>query len=383
MHAVSDNILELEARLGRKAPEPPKAPERRPLQWANLADRTPPERPWLISHWLSTGATLLAGSGGVGKSLLAQTIATALALGLPFIDAIDKPQTVLMLACEDDHDELWRRQIAICSLFGCKLADLEDRLIIEPRLGRENSLFVPVYGVPTWTPFREEIAEQIKDYGAKVLILDNIGQTYGCSENDRHAVTVYVNGCGTLADSTLLLGHPAKAAGSEFSGSTAWENAVRMRWYLGTTLPDQDPDKSEQSDEEPDQSIRYLAKRKTNYTTRDFRKMTCQNGVICIEGQQGAQGFAGGYLAAETKASAERFLIQGILDLERVGMFGRASPSSPEFLPKKLAGMKLIGPHTVKEIASALNRLLLAGKIREMEVGRLANRMPRMGVKLC
>jgi AAA domain len=381
MLGVSDNILELEARLGRKAPESARSPERQALKWAELAERTPPERPWLISHWLSTGATLLAGSGGVGKSLLAQTIATALALGHPFIDAIAQPQCVLFWACEDDHDELWRRQIAICSLFDCKLAELTGRLIIEPRLGRDNSLFVPVYGTPMWTPVKEELTEQVKDYRAQVLILDNIGQTYGCSENDRHAVTVYVNGCGVLAASTLLLGHPAKAENSEFSGSTAWENAVRMRWYLGTTLPDQKPEKAE-TEEEPDQSVRYLAKRKTNYTTRDFRKMTCQNGVISIEGY--ALGSAANpYMAAETRASAERYLLQGILDLERVGMHGRASPSSPEFLPKKLTAMKLIGPHTTREIQDALNRLLLAGKIREVEVGRLANRMPRMGVKLC
>jgi hypothetical protein len=34
-------------------------------------------------------------------------------------------------------------------------------------------------------------------------------------------------------------------------------------------------------------------------------------------------------------------------------------------------------------LSSALNKLLLESKIREFEVGKLANRMPRMGVKLC
>jgi hypothetical protein len=339
---------------------------------------SPPERPWLISHWLSTGATLLAGSGGVGKSLLAQTIATALAIGHPFIDDIAAPKRVLMWACEDDHDELWRRQIAICSLFGYPMADLAGKLTIEPRLGEDNSLFVPVYGSPSWTPLREELREQVADYQADVLILDNIGQTFGCSENERHAVTVYVNGCGVMASAVLLLGHPAKVAGSEFSGSTAWENAVRMRWYLGTKLPDQD-EKSEE--EEVDESTRYLAKRKTNYTTRDYRKMTCANGVISIEGQAGSIG--GRYMAEESAAAAERCIIQGIITLEAVGLYGRSSPSSPEFLPKKLRDMKLLGPHSFGDVKNALNRLLLGGKLREVEVGRLANRMPRMGLKLC
>lgn len=324
----------------------------------------------------------MAGSGGVGKSLLAQTIATALALGLPFIDAIAQPQRVLMWACEDDHDELWRRQLAICSLFGVQLAELEGRLVIEPRLGMDNSLFVPVYGAPTWTPIRDELRAQVGDYKTEVLILDNIGQTYGCSENDRHAVTVYVNGCGVMAPATLLLGHPAKAEGSEFSGSTAWENAVRMRWYLGTTLPDQEEPQKDQDDaEEPDQSVRYLAKRKTNYTTRDFRKMTCQNGVICIEGQSGQA--AGHYLAAESRAAAERWILQGIADLGRINMHGSAAPSSREFLPKKLVAMKLAGPFTLKELRDAMNRMLLAQSIKEAEVGKLSNRMPRMGLVSC
>ena len=38
---------------------------------------------WLLEHWLSWHPTLLAGRGGVGKSLLAQQLATALAIGRP------------------------------------------------------------------------------------------------------------------------------------------------------------------------------------------------------------------------------------------------------------------------------------------------------------
>jgi hypothetical protein len=301
---------------------------------------------------------------------------------MSWIDAIAAPKRVLMWACEDDHDELWRRQIGICSIFGAKLEDLADRLIIEPRLGEENSLFVPVYGAPAWTPLRDQLAEQIGDYHADVLILDNIGQMYGCNENERHPVTAFMSGCGALATATLMLGHPAKADGSEYSGSTAWENAVRMRWWLGKTLPDQKPAKDEDdSEDEADQSVRYLAKRKSNYTTRDYRKMTCQNGVICIEGQTSTA--AGPYLAAESRAAAERWILQSIADLARINMHGSASPSSREFLPKKLVAMKLAGPFTLGDLRDALNRLLMQQKIQEAQVGRLANRMPRMGLVAC
>ena len=128
--------------------------------------------------------------------------------------------------------------------------------------------------------------------------------------------------------------------------------------------------------------MRYLAKRKTNYTTRDFRKMTCLNGVISIEGQTPGS-IVGPYMAAESAASAERFLVAAIAKLEGIGQWGRCSASSPEYLPKKMLAMKLAGPHTLKELSTALNKLLLDSKVREFEVGKLANRMPRMGVKLC
>src|SRR5438128_1511526 len=88
--------------------------ERRPLDWRTLADGEPPERDWAIAHWLGMAyVTLLAGLGGIGKTLLAQMLESAIALGRPFIDVIAQPRTVLAWWTEDDHDEIWRRQVAI------------------------------------------------------------------------------------------------------------------------------------------------------------------------------------------------------------------------------------------------------------------------------
>jgi hypothetical protein len=60
-------------------------------------------------------------------------------------------------------------------------------------------------------------------------------------------------------------GDPAKAADSEFSGSTAWEGAVRTRLYMGARLPGE-----EESDEPVDDSVRCLCRRKANYSTKDW-----------------------------------------------------------------------------------------------------------------
>jgi hypothetical protein len=356
----------------------PEAPKRMPMQWAELDGREPPPRKWIIDHWLGNTPTLLAGAGGIGKSLLAQTIATALATGRRYLDNIFEPVKTLMWACEDDHNELWRRQVAINTYFGLSMLDLEGKLIIEPRLGKENGLFLPAYGVPTWTPVMDELREQVNDYKVGSLFVDNIGHTFGCSENDRHHVTSYMNGLAGLTPDPLamvLLGHPAKATGSEFSGSTAWENAVRMRWYMGTKLPDQ-PD----GEGEDDESVRYLAKRKTNYTIKDYRKLTYLDGVLRTEGEMGP--ITARYSFGERREAAEKLVLFAIEKMAEVKVYGRIGPTSPEHLPKKIIQMNLSGGYTRKDLGEAMNRLLMAGRIHEIPVGLLNNRMPRMGVAL-
>ena len=236
-------------------------------RWTATAQRT-----WLVNHWLTYGITLLAGRGGIGKSMIAQTVGTALALGRPFIDEVTEPQTVLMWACEDDHDEVWRRQIAINDLLGCTMADIEGRFIVESRLGAANSMWTMPSARCRRAAALKEWHEQINDIGATVAILDNIAHAFGGNENDRHHVTSFVNGLASVTErpvATLLLGHVARSQGSEFAGSAAWENAARMRWLFDVGSRGE---AGRRQDPEPD--VRYLAKRKANYSTNDWRRFT-------------------------------------------------------------------------------------------------------------
>ena len=359
----------------------PPVPERHPMQWVELATKTPPIRTWRIDHWLSQGVTLLSGSGGIGKTLVAQQIVTALALGKRYVDNVPAPCKVLMWACEDDHDELWRRQIALCRYFGIPLEELDGKLVIEPRLGRENALFAVSQGLPMWTNLRDELAEQVEDYQAEILVLDNIGQLFAGSENDRHHVTAFVNGLSGLARdrnlSVILLGHPAKAAGSEFSGSTAWENAVRMRWYMGTKLPDEKGgDDSE--DEEP--TVRYLAKRKTNYSVKDYRKLIYTDGAFRVDAGPGEFTQRYGFPARQDGADA--CVLNAISRLSEAGIRTTDSRTSPDYLVKRMRAMNLTSDYTPRELQDALGRLRLAGQVVEVVVGRYSNREPKMGLSL-
>jgi RecA-family ATPase len=344
------------------------------IDWTELAGREPPARDWRIAHWMGTGPMLLSGVGGIGKSLLAQTMATALALGRNYVDQVAAPQTVLMWSCEDDRDEIWRRQLAICRMFGVPLESLAGKLVIEPRLGRANALFGLAFGQPTWTTLREELVQQVNDYRATVLFLDNIGQVFGGNENDRHHVTTFVNGITGITEwplSTVLLGHPAKAIGSEFSGSTAWENAVRMRWFLGTTLPDQ-PEAATAED-----GVRYLAKRKSNYSTHDWRRLVYRDGSL--EPDAPLPG-PSSYAAQARQDDARRCALSALRKLVDRQIRTTGARNSPDYLPRKIVEMKLAEDYSQRELAEAMNALLMDGRIVTGKVGTYPNRTAMTGL---
>ncbi len=348
----------------------------RRMRWLELDGREAPQRTWLVDHWLTHGLTLLAGRGGVGKTLLAQTLGTALALGRPFIGDVAAPQTVLMWACEDDHDEIWRRQIAINRYLGCTMADIDGRLVIESRVGATNGMWVQAFGALTAGPALKEWHEQIADVAATVAILDNISHAFGGTENDRHHVTSFVNSLAPTTErplATILLGHVAKAQGSEFAGSTAWENAVRMRWFFGDHLPDQKPDEAQ----EPEQDVRYLAKRKANYSTNDWRRLIWQRGVFAAEA---GASIATNYAAQARKDDAKRCVLSALRKIVASGLTATASTASSEYLPKSILRMKLGEDYTQRELAEAMSALLVAGRIRNDVVGQYANRTPKKGL---
>jgi len=350
-----------------------KAAEFGAIDWSMLAGRTPPERSWYIQDWLGPAPTLCSGGGGIGKSLLWQTIATSLASGREFLGATTAPLRVLYYACEDDANEIWRRQVAICEHLGLAMTDL-GALEILPRLGLDNTLLDLEYGKPTFTAEFLLLREAVNDLRTDVLVLDNVGQTYGGNENDRHQATLFVNGVLGMVRgrsfAPVFLGHVSRAAGSEFSGSAAWENACRMRWYMGHTLPDQKPD----DDEPVDTGLVYLAKRKANYTERDYRRLRYRNGLLVPE--DGSRPIGQGY----RDDLAERVVLKAMAKLKAAGIQPTDGKTSGDYLPKQILAKGFAEDHSKRELTAAMHRLMAAGRIRRAEVGQYSNRAPRYGL---
>jgi AAA domain-containing protein len=354
-------------------------PQRTPLDWSALSSRNPPDREWAIEHWVGMGhVTLLAGAGGSGKSCIAQALASCIALRREYLDWPPTERRVLMWACEDDADELWRRQLAIARWLDVPLADFSERLSVHSYDAREVALAALSEQRLTPTPMLTELREQIGDYKADVVVLDNIARLYAGNENDRHQVTSFIamlTAAGmTTKAAVLLLGHPGKAAGSEYSGSTAWEGAVRARLYLGRTLPDADQVEQEAEDD----GVRYLSRRKANYSARDWRRLTFRAGVMVPD----APAEIGNGRAAASPEYARDVVGRAVRKLADMGQWGVAGKSSPSFLPKLARTYKLLENIAERDFTQAMRAMEKDGALVKTVVGQYPNRTKREGLVL-
>lgn len=350
-----------------------------PMNWLDLAAKEPQARSWAINQWLGMGhVTLLAGAGGLGKTSVAQALASCVSLGRDYLDNVAEPRRVLMWACEDDHDELWRRQVAIAKAINVSINEFDERFALHSYDGEDVELCCLRDGTVAISPMVEELTQQIGDYKSEVVILDNVARLYGCNENDRHQVTTFIAQLTRAARPTgasiLLLGHPAKGPQSEYSGSTAWEGAVRSRLYLGRTLPGQE--QPEQEQQGPDDGVRYLCRRKANYATRDYRKIRYLDGVMIPDDPPRPA-------STHPTAFARDVVVRAITHLERLGKWGNASSASPEYLPKLAANYNLTEDVGSKQFASAMRELELSGAIKSEVIGQYSNRTPKKGFRLC
>ena len=233
------------------------------IDWPAFTGRTPPEREFVVDDWLPTGcATSLYGAGGAGKSLLAQQLGSCVASGRPFLGLQTMCAPVLGVFCEDDDDELWRRQVRINGVLDTQMRHLRE-FRPQGRLGMLNLLMTFPKGKPAVPmPLLAEIETKGAETGAKLIVLDNAAQLFGGEENVRAEVTAFINALNGIARrlnaAVLLLGHPPKN-GADYSGSTAWHAAVRCMWTLGRV--------EEKDDDGETSEWLLLTRSKANYAT--------------------------------------------------------------------------------------------------------------------
>lgn len=369
---------------GHDTNQPDNEPRARALDFATLARQGPaPARSWWLDGWTPrVGGILAAGAGGIGKSQLEQHAATCGALGRTYFAPVVAPYRSLIWACEDEHDELWRRQEAICQHEGVGMAELAGKLHIVSRYGCDNPLMAEVRrNALNPTRLLEELRQQVNDLGVDVLWLDNVAHFLAADHDDRTVVTRFINEiCGLVRGrsfAVVFIGHTARAAGSEFTGSVAWENACRMRWYLGERLPDQP---LETEDEPRQTDVRFLCRRKSNYSAKDYVRFQMRNGLL-VPDEPGA-AHTGGLIAALDERRADEVCIAAFRALSTMGLHPSDGKSSSDYLPRQAVAKQLAGAYSKGDLERAMNRLMSRGVLARGVVGRYANRAPKQGLIL-
>jgi hypothetical protein len=330
---------------------------------------------------------------GIGKTLAIHQYATAAAAGRQWLGQPTRKARVMCFFCEDSEDELLRRQIDINKSMGVTFDDTAENLRIASRKYMDN-LFI-LWDRNTGAMKRQAVWEQLRRdalaFGAEVLVVDTIADTFGGNEIDRAQVNAFVKSClGRLAQeiggTVIALGHPSMsgmASGQGTSGSTAWSNAARSRLFLRY------PKGIEKG------NIRELEGMKLNYGPKgNLLKLRWSHGAFDVVAATVAPSrseilpkpFEGGEPGGSVSASfstVEGACDAAVLDA-LIACTGAAlvmKTNSVNYAPKVLKRREpdLLAAFGLDEVAEALSRLEGRGVIRADEVGRDASRRPLYG----
>lgn len=338
-----------------------------PAEWEGR-ERT--KRTWFVDGVIPSGTvTLLTGRGGIGKTLLAHQIATAVALGLPVLGRETTQAKVMLVACEDDEDELHGRQLDICASLACSVSDLSANLRVASRVYMDNLMAVwdRAGGTMKRTKLYERIEADALAFGARVVVWDTIADTFGGDEINRQQVRQFIQACaGRLANAiggaVVLLGHPSKSgeqSGDGTSGSTAWHATVRSRLYL-------------EEAGKAGSGFRKLTSMKSNYGPAGAEwTLQWQRGVLeVVSATTPSKG------VPETSTELSRLVLAAIgragADGVRLAL-GKTSKFSAEKMLRQREP-EAFAPYSFAQVDEALQSLFALGQIVEAPFGRGTNR---------
>ena len=338
-------------------------------------DSPVPERQWIVPQWIPRGVvTGLYGPGGYGKTLLAQQLMTATALGKSWLGLPAARGKSLAVFCEDDQDELHRRQADINRLYECDFRDLAD-MRWASRLGDEDILMHFGGGRGELTRFAEQLLAASLDFGAQLVIVDTVADAFGGNQNDagqvRQFVQVALGGIARkIKGAVVACAHPSRTGqntGEGSSGSVQWDAAFRSRLYL--SMPPA-------NGAEPDPNARVLTRKKANYAPRDEAvDLRWQDGVFVGKQQQ-----AGGIIGSIERRTCERVFLDLVdktaAENQPVSSNSRAGNYAPKLFSIRPDGKG----YTKDDFARAMQRLLARGAVVNVNYGRKGDERTRMAL---
>lgn len=334
-------------------------PEPQIIDVASWQGREPSPPQFVVTGWLPAGQVIyLTGKGASGKSLLGQQLCSCVALQHRFLGQPTIRGVTLYITCEDDTNELHRRQFAICGALGVTAAALARQMGVVSLVGMtgtELATFAHNHQLSP-TPAFEWLKRTIHLMGAALVVLDNVAHFFSGDENNRHEVAAFVGLLNSLALETgaaiVLIGHPNKS-GADYSGSTAWENQVRTRLYLEIPSPD---------GKIADYDARILTRAKANQARAgDHIAFRWQNHAFVSESELSSDVCAA--IAANIRASAENAAFFNCLEAATKQRRSVSHHKGTNYAPAVFAKMPEVGPYNRIDMERALERLFHTGEI--------------------
>ena len=325
-----------------------------PLEFINMTfwDVTPiPPRQWGVRDRIPAHQpTLFSGEGGSGKSIVELQLACAHVLERDWFGSLPEPGGAIYFGCEDTKEELHRRLASICDHYGVQFADLiKGGLNLFSSVEGGGLLGVPNRGGQIEeTRLYKQLLEAAKDLKPKHIGIDTSADVFGGNEIDRGQVRQFVSLLRKLAiaanGSVVLLSHPSLTginSGTGLSGSTAWHNSVRARFYLTS-----------------DGDMRTIEFKKNQYGPLGERVVVrYEDGIFKPDG-----GKTDVELAIINKNADDAFL--NLLDLTAAQLRFFGAQKGTNYAPAQLARLPQAKGHTTKTLADAMERLLAAGRIK-------------------
>jgi RecA-family ATPase len=325
---------------------------------STLQGKMVPERQWLVGDWIPmVRATSLYGAGGEGKTLLAQMLATSCAIGALWLGLRVRKCNSILQFCEDDLDEMHRRQEDINNHLGCTFADLRAMRWL-PRLGEDNVLMTFDSGRPIRTPLFDQLLTATKDHNAGLAISDTLADVFSGNENDRGQARAFGQSVpGYIARETgaafLALAHPSltgMANGSTGSGSTTWRGTFKSQLYLETPKADEG--------EQLDPDIRMLRRAKANYARRNETiELRWKNGVFVPTTPTGI-------IASIERRTAEQVFLDLLADLLGQDRHVSHGPRTGNYAPKIFAQQRTLERFQQPDFERAMHALFGQKKIK-------------------
>lgn len=332
-----------------------------------------PDREWFIEGLIPhRQVTILAGDGGVGKSLLALQFGAASALGVATAGYAPTPGRVLYLGAEDEESEFHRRLADIVRGHERQLSDLGDFRLI-PMANADALLAVPdKAGVMRPTVVWTQLCDLAREFRPGFIVLDTVADLFGGDEIKRGQARQFVGMLRRLAIdldcSVVLLAHPSQEgirSGSGSSGSTGWKNSSRSMLYLWRP----------EGNEEVDPDLRILGTKKINYgKVGNETKLRWEHG--CFVAETTASSPAVGLI----NRKAEKTFIDLLRIFARTGQNVGASAGT-NYAPAKMAKHNAANGLSKKALESAMQRLLEDGTIKLIWEGPQSK--PRQRLIVC